>query len=355
MVHLIPTLDTLTAQGFAQLMQDNIFKLHGLPLDIIHDRDPRFTGQFFKQVCEILGIHQSQTSAWHPQSDGQTERMNRTIEQVMRAHSASSEKEWDETLSMVEFAMNNSKHASLQKTPFFLNYGTDPLTPLMVEVIKHNKTCAAAVQFTESRKQAFEYAMRQLTVARDRYKSYKDLNRKDTQYNIGEKVLLSTTNINRHGQKDKLFPTFIGPFDIIDKVNDAAYKLQLPDNLKIHNVFHVSLLQPYRSNRYQPPPLPIDVDGELEYEVEQILFHRDKKHKRGTSREYYIKWLGFGPEHCTWESEASVKNAKELVDEYWQNQERLKIATDKRMQTRQANKNSRYQPDTTASKRHRMS
>jgi len=121
MVHLAKTDVNLTAEGFAQLMQDHVFSKHGLPLDIIHDRDPRFTGHFFTEVCKHLGIHQSMTSAWHPQSDGQTERMNRTIEQVLRAHAADKGLEWDKTLSMVEFAMNNSLHASLNQTPFFLN------------------------------------------------------------------------------------------------------------------------------------------------------------------------------------------------------------------------------------------
>ena len=112
MVHLIPTTDTVTAEGFAHLMYDYVWSKHGLPTDIKHDRDPRFSGHFFKQICTILGLHQSFTSAWHPQSDGQTGRMNRTIEQVLRAHGADKGQEWDVSLSLVEFAMNNSVHAS---------------------------------------------------------------------------------------------------------------------------------------------------------------------------------------------------------------------------------------------------
>ena len=213
MVHLIPTHETLTAQGFAQLMQDHIFCKHGLATDIIHDRDPRFTGNFFKQVCKALGLHQSMTSAWHPQSDGQTERMNRTIEQVLRAHTATSEAEWDSLLSMVEFAMNNSLHSGIKNTPFFLNTGLHPLTPIMLETLQVNAiTCQAALDYTTSRQQAFKHAMEQLERARDRYKSYADASRKDTTFQVGDKVLLSTVNLSRNHENRKLYPRFIGPF-----------------------------------------------------------------------------------------------------------------------------------------------
>ena len=102
MVHLIPTHDTVSAAEFAELMDQHVISKHGLFGDIITDRDPRFTGLFWRQVCAASSTHQSLTTAWHPQSDGQTERMNRTIEQVLRAHCANQEKEWARVLCMVE-------------------------------------------------------------------------------------------------------------------------------------------------------------------------------------------------------------------------------------------------------------
>ncbi|EPS59216.1 hypothetical protein M569_15593 [Genlisea aurea] len=331
MVILAKTTEKLDAQGFTQLMQDHVFSKHGVPVDVIHDRDPRFTGKFFKLVSSCLGLHQSNTSAYHPQSDGQTERMNRTVEQVLRAHTAQYDTEWDKTLSMVEFAINNTIHSGLHNTPFFLNKGFHPITPIMLEAIKQAKleACPAAQHYLQTRKQAFDQAMQHLTAARDRYKSYADAGRKDISFEIGDKILLSTVNLNKHEQNRKLYPRFVGPFTITKKVNDVAYQIALPPSMPIHNVFHVSLLKAYIPGKSpSPPPVPIKVKGELEYEVEKILSHREKttSTKKGPNtsarqktikKEYLIKWKGYGPEHNTWEPEANIKNAPTKLTEYW--------------------------------------
>jgi len=214
MVRLIPTDKTVNAVDFAKLMVDNIFTKFGWPVDAIHDRDLRFTAGFFQDCCIHWKLKQSMTSAFHPQSDGQTERMNRTIEQCLRAFTAEHHtEEWDDLLSMVEFAMNNSKSASLQQTPFFMVYGEHPLTPLACQLMREDKNaCSRALQFNQDRKEAFDYAMTQLKIARDRYKSYKDAHLKDVQFQVGEKVLLSTVNLNKHNYNRKLFPKYIGPF-----------------------------------------------------------------------------------------------------------------------------------------------
>jgi hypothetical protein len=256
--------------------------------------------------------------------------MNRTIEQVLRAHAAQSEQEWDKTLKLCEFAMNNSVHKGLGKTPFFLNYGRTPITPVMLKLVQLDKiACATALAEAETKDEAFSQAMQNLVVARDRYKSYADSHRKDAVFEKDQLVLLSTANLNRHRQNRKLYPKWVGPFRVLEAVNDAAYKLELPDCMNIHDVFHVSLLRKYNSSRgtaLQPKPLVID--GELEFEVEKILDHRDRivrsgrKGKPGkgaplSKREYYVKWLGYGVEHCTWEKEPNLSNCTETLQEYW--------------------------------------
>ena len=117
----------------------------------------------------------------------------------------------------------------------------------------------------------------------------------------------------------QLYPKWVGPFKVIGRVNDVAYKLELPPSMPIHDVFHVSLLRHYHKGRTPiPPPLPILVEGEYEYEVERILLHRDRKVGTSKKREYYVKWTGFGPEHCTWEQESNLKNAPEALEAYWE-------------------------------------
>ena len=129
---------------------------------------------------------------------------------------------------------------------------------------------------------------------------------------------MSTTNLNKHQLKRKLYPKFVGPFEIVEEVNEVAYRLALPTTMPIHDVFHVSLLKPYKQGKTPiPPPLPIEVDGELVYEVERILLHRERKTNKVTKREYYVKWVGCGPEHCAWEPEGKLENVADVIDDYW--------------------------------------
>jgi Chromo (CHRromatin Organisation MOdifier) domain len=117
----------------------------------------------------------------------------------------------------------------------------------------------------------------------------------------------------------KLLPKFVGPFAIVKKVNEVAFKLELPGNMKCHDVFHVSLLKPYRADaNTQPPPPPDVVEGELEYTVERVLDHRDKRVGRKTVREFLVRWQGYGPEHNTWEPQSNMNNATVAISEYWQ-------------------------------------
>jgi hypothetical protein len=229
---------------------------------------------------------------------------------------------------MVEFCMNNSVHAGLKHTPFFLNAGLHPITPIMLETLQKEKlSCDKSFSHSAARKHAFDFAMQQLKMAKDRYKSYADSKRIDVHFEVGQKVLLSTVNLNKHDQKRKLFPKFVGPSPVTRVVNDVAYAIELPANMKIHNVFHVSLLKPYVAGRGPPPPpVPIEVNGELEYEVKYIIDHRVRNMKKHRRTEYFIKWTGYSAEHCTWEPAEHLQKAQHAVQEYWQQYEATQLA-----------------------------
>jgi hypothetical protein len=159
-----------------------------------------------------------------------------------------------------------------------------------------------------------------LQAAQQRQKHTADARRADVQFAVGEQVLLSTKNLTLKMQgSNKLLPRFIGPFKVTQQVNAVAYRLELPAILKVHDVFHVSLLKQYKpGGRTQPPPLPIMIDGEPEFEVETILSHRSRRRGRGKAKtQFLIKWLGYGEEHNSWEPEANVRNCARLLSEYW--------------------------------------
>ncbi|GJP34010.1 hypothetical protein CLOM_g18492, partial [Closterium sp. NIES-68] len=241
MVHFVPTTTDVSAEDTARLFVSHIFRLHGLPRVLVSDRDPRFTSRFWQEVTRKLGTKLKMSSAFHPQTDGQTERTNRTLEQMLRSFISPMQDDWDELLPLVEFAVNNSVHDSTREKPFILNCGRHPTTPATHGI--GGLKIPAAKDFVARQQEALKSARRWLEIAQQRQKSYADMKRREISYEVGDKVLLSTKNIRlKIPGARKLFPRWIGPFEVITRVGAVAYKLKLPDTLRIHNVFHVSLL-----------------------------------------------------------------------------------------------------------------
>jgi len=341
MVHLAPCKDTTSAVEVAQLFRENVVRFHGTPAHIITDRDTRFTSQFWKAFCQHSNITHSLTSAFHPQSDGNTERVNRTLEQMLRHVILPDQSDWDEYLYLVEFCINNSHHDSIGSTPFFLNYGRHPDIPISAMIRRHRVAVASKVwsrgggrkgkaqyhnvdapyisNLTNRMQDLVQRTKKELADAQQRQKHYYDLRKREVEFKVGEQVLLSTKNLSlKVSGVRKLMPCYIGPFPITQVINPNAMKLKLPDSLKVHDVFHVSLLSPYRSDgKRQPPPLPELVDNELYYEVDSIDKHRDRKVGRRNRREYLVKWKGQDLSHCTWEPAANLALCSESIQAYW--------------------------------------
>ena len=176
----------------------------------------------------------------------------------------------------------------------------------------------AVEEFVKNISEAVHQAKVNLKQAQDRQKSYADARRRELEFSASDMVLLRTKHLKiKTPRMRKLLPRFIGPFKVLRRIGRVAYELELPVTMKCHPVFHVSLLRPYLdAGRLQPPPIPLDVDGKTEFEVEQVLLHRDVKVGKRSRREYLVKWLGFHGEHNSWEPEKGM-HCDELIAAYW--------------------------------------
>ncbi|CAG8622037.1 7437_t:CDS:2 [Paraglomus occultum] len=275
-----PTHTTVTAPEVAKLFFSTIFKNHRLPKVIISDRDAKFTSNFWKLLFNHIGTKLAMFTAFHPQTDGQTERMNHTLEEMLRAYSIYKQNTWDEYLPAVKFAYNNSKQASTGFTPFELDCGQHPNTPASLASNKLNHVLAA---------EDF-------------------INHWNNMIKIAKDTLIPTR---------KLSPKYLGPYTISAKISSTSYRLDLPSTLKIHPVFHVSMLKPYQQfeefNREAPPqPIIIPESNEAKYEVEQIL---DKRLIRNKTQ-YLVKWLCYPLHDATWEPVENLKNAPKKLKEF---------------------------------------
>ena len=336
MVHIAPTDSRVTAEDAARLFFERVFAAHGLPKEVVSDRGPQFAGHFWRQLCSRFSVRPALSTAFHPQTDGQTERMNRVIEDTLRHFVGPRQDQWDDLLPYVEFAINNSKAAATGHTPFFLNYGRHPVTPLswhlpadpMANERSHRETVALlrkqdrlpqVTQFTARLEEALHRAKQCLVAARDRAKRWADSRRTALSFSPGALVLLSTKNLRlRSVGSRKLLPKWVGPFKVARTVSAVAYRLELPLTMRaIHPVFHVSLLRPYRHDgNVQPPPPAIEVEDELEYEVEAVLDKRFRRYRSRRVAEFLIKWWGYGHEHNSWEPLANLDNCVELLQEF---------------------------------------
>lgn len=316
MAHFIPCKKTSSSEDTARFFLDNIYRYHGLPDDIISDRGTQFVSKFWKSLFEILKVDIKLSSAFHPQTDGQTERVNQVLEQYLRCTINYQQDDWIEYLPFAEFAYNNTLHASTQQTPFFANYGYHPKLDLLNPVANNNP---AAEGFAKQLSELQATLRFQLQSAQESYKAAADKFRnKAPIFKIGAKVWLLRRNIQTKRPCDKLDYRRLGPFVVQKQINPVAYRLELPAAMKVHPVFHVSLLEPYRESsfpgRVQNPPPSIEIENHEEYEVEKVLDSR----RRWGKLEYLVHWYGYDINERTWEPAENLANAPQKVQEFHQ-------------------------------------
>ncbi|GJP56155.1 hypothetical protein CLOM_g15205 [Closterium sp. NIES-68] len=316
MGHFMPTHTTVRTEETAQLFVRYIISQHGIPTTLISDRDPKFTSKFWKELMSLLGTKLAMSSAYHPQTDEQNERLNQIVEQLLRAACKDEISKWDLHLPVLEYPYNNATHAATGQTPFFLCYGRHPLTPQKPTT---PPTVQPAHDFIPTMHQLWDRTHKRLLDIQQQQKRQADRHRNDHTITVGDQVLLDTRNLDISHLPSKLRPRFCGPFLVEAQVTSVTIRLRLPATWKIHNAFHVQLLKPYRDpstifvGRQPPPPPPVLVQNEPEYEVKSLLAHR---RRRNGTVELLIHWKGSDPSEDSWVSANDMGKARRPLHDY---------------------------------------
>ncbi|KAG8498138.1 hypothetical protein CXB51_007053 [Gossypium anomalum] len=281
--HFIPVRMDYSLDKLAELYISEIIRLHGVPVSIISDRDPRFTSRFWDKLQEALGTQLYFSTAFHPQTDGQSERVIQVLEDMLRCCILEFEGNWERYLPLIEFAYNNSYQSSIKMASY--------------EALKKVKVIRDS-----------------LKAASGRQKSYADLKRKEIEFQVGDKVFLKVSpwkKVLRFGRKGKLSPRFIGPYEIIERIGPVAYRLALPPELdRIHNVFHVSMLRRYRSDpSHVISPTEVEIQPDMTYSEEpvKILARETKELRNKKINLVKVLWQKHGIEEATWEPEETMR------------------------------------------------
>ena len=298
--HFIALSHPYTAVSVAQAFFRDIVRLHGIPETIVSDRDKVFRSIFWRELFRLMGTNLCFTTAYRPQSDGQTEVVNRTLEMYLRCVTGDEPRQWLAWLPWIEYCYNTSYHTSLKDTPFRMVYGREP-PRLLDYAIGSSKVEAVDVEL-ERRDEFLTVARERLMEAQNRMKAVYDKHHRAAEFNIGDWVWLK---LHPHRQLTvakraftKLSPKFYGPFEVLARVGTVSYRLRLPAGSQIHDVFHISLLKAHKGDRPNTEPLlPPVLQGRV-LPATPIKFLRARIH--GGVRQILVKW-NEESEIATWE------------------------------------------------------
>ncbi|KAL0550166.1 hypothetical protein IC582_014669 [Cucumis melo] len=311
--HFVPGKSTYTASKWAQLYMSEIVKLHGVPVSIVSDRDARFTSKFWKGLQTAMGTRLDFSTAFHPQTDGQTERLNQVLEDMLRACALEFPGSWDSHLHLMEFAYNNSYQATIGMAPFEALYGKCCRSPVCWGEVGEQRLMGP--ELVQSTNEAIQKIRSRMHTAQSRQKSYADVRRKDLEFEVGDKVFLKVApmkGVLRFARRGKLSPRFVGPFEILERIGPVAYRLALPPSLStVYDVFHVSMLRKYVLDPSHVVDYePLEIDENLSY-VEQpveVLAREVKTLRNKQIPLVKVLWRNHRVEEATWEREDDMRS-----------------------------------------------
>jgi hypothetical protein len=316
-----------SAKACAIIFRKEYQRLHGIPETIISDRDCRFTSKFWQEFMQMQGSFHVLSSAFRPNTDGQTERTNRFVEDYIRNYVHANQDNWEELLYSAEVAYNSRIHESIGMSPFEADLGYIPRTvpDHIFDKLTESKSSQEILALGQQQQKVLDQLKITLNDAQMRMKKYYDKNRPVQDFEVGDEVLLSVKHLDiehlgiDNKGTNKFGPLWIGPYKILQKTTRDTYRITLPMGLRLHPEFHTSLLKRYRAdgdqNRFNVPNEGmVSVGGnDGSYLIEKVVGHKKVK-----SKIYYlVKWLGYPSEDNTWEEYANIyKPAGGLIDIY---------------------------------------
>ena len=339
--YYIPMRSTATAQEVFELLERYVLAERDVPEYIISDRDSKFTSHFWQSLWDAWGTKLKRSTAFHPQTDGLTERANRTLIEALRTYVNANQTDWDALLPWMQIANNDAKCQSTGKTPFEMNNGRTRRTLLDAELeaagVAAKDAYPGARELTEKIRKIHGEAVQRSEKAQAKQREDSKRGRRESDIKQGDKVWLSTENL-REGQGDgqrvrKLEARFWGPFEVLNLVGPNAARLELPAGWKIHNEINLQYLRLYVDGKLTHPdrvvqddnPGPVVVENDPaaggpvrmgrdapEFEVEAIIGRK----QRGKNVQYKVKWKGWPVEMATWERLENLENCMELVQEF---------------------------------------
>jgi transposase InsO family protein len=298
--HFIPLGHPYTAESVARAFFDEIVRLHGIPVSIVSDRDPVFTSSFWRALFKASGSTLLMSSAFHPQTDGQTEAVNKAIGMYLRCFTGDRPRQWLKWLPWAEYTYNTAFHTSLKETPFRVVYGRDPPSlrsydASEVRVVAVAQTLAERDEFLQDVRLRLEQAQQ---VAKLQY----DGHHRAVTFSVGDWVWLRLHH-RPHGSlapssSGKLRQRYFGPYKIVEEINSVAFRLDLPQGARLHNVFHVGLLKKFVGTPpAAPPQLPPVHHGAIVPQPSCVLRLRFE----GGTRQALVQWEGLPPSAASWE------------------------------------------------------
>ena len=335
----IPCSTNINEEDTAKLFFKHIIAQYGLPRQVITDRDSRWRNDFWGEICRLMGTKRSLTTAYHPQADGQTEILNQTIEIALRAYIGPSRNDWEQHLDALSLAYNSSPHTATTFAPAYLLRGFTPVTfSTLLNPPSHIPQPSSwdsgeglsqkAIEMWENFESDRTRAKEALLLSQVHQQRAYNKGRLVKEFNEGDLVVLNPHSLDllktEKGRGNKLLMRYDGPFEIICKLSPVTYQLRLPASYGIHPILNIAHLEEYKpspstlGNRPTKRLNHQDFDVLPEFEVDAIVGERLRKTRVGRrTREFKVRFTGYGPEFDEWLPPRNLRNAPELLA-HWQ-------------------------------------